>query len=145
MRQWSHRIATLAVVLVASPLLASCGGASNAPQSGGFAVAVKERDFKIVMPGHLSAGTHVLAVHNEGPVDRELIAIRLGKGRLPLRRDGITLDEDALEPAEAGALEPGAPGATRNVTLRLKPGRYEFVCNMAGHYLSGMHKTVQVG
>ena len=145
MRQPSHRIATLALVLAASPLLASCGESSSSPHSGSSVVAVKERDFKISMPGRLTAGTHVFSVHNEGPVDHELIAIRLGHGRLPLRRDGITLNEQALEPAEAGALEPGAPGVTRKVTLRLKPGRYVFVCNMAGHYLSGMHRTVQVG
>jgi len=144
MRQRSHRIAALAIVFSALPLLASCGGGKSA-HAGGPTVAVKESDFKISMPGRLSAGTHVLAVHNDGPVDHELIAIRLGHGALPLRQDGVTLNEDALEPAEAGALEPGAPGATRKVTLRLKPGRYEFVCNMAGHYLSGMHRIVQVG
>jgi uncharacterized cupredoxin-like copper-binding protein len=145
MRRRSHRIATLAVVLVASFTYSSCGGASSAPRAGRGAVAVKESDFKISMPGRLAAGAHVFSVHNEGPVDHELIAIRLGHGTLPLRKDGISLDEDKLEPAEAGALEPGAPGVTRKVTLALKPGRYVFVCNMAGHYLGGMHKTVQVG
>ena len=145
MRQRSHRIATLAAALAVSLFLASCGGASDSGRSGGSTVAVKERDFKISMPRHLSAGTHVFTVHNEGPDDHELIALRMTNGRLPLRRDGVTLDEDALAPAEVGTLEPGEPGATRKVTLNLKPGRYEFVCNMAGHFLGGMHTKVQVG
>src|SRR5690242_11290786 len=107
MRRWSHRIATLAVVLVVSLLSSSCGGSPSPPRSGGPAVSVKEEDFKIRMPGHLSPGTHVFSVYNEGPVDHELIAIRTGSRRLPLRRDGITLDEDKLHSSEAGALEPG--------------------------------------
>jgi|RhiMetdeSRZDD1v2_1073273.scaffolds.fasta_scaffold22181_1 plastocyanin len=145
MRKRSHWIATLAVALVVSLLMASCGGASNSARSGGSMVGVKERDFKISMPRHLTAGTHVFSVHNEGPDDHELIAIRTGNGRLPLRRDAITLNEETLKPKIVGALEPGAPGASRKVTFRLKPGRYVFVCNMAGHFLGGMHMTVQVG
>ena len=126
--------------------LASCGGGSDSARPGdGPTVGVKERDFKISMPRHLSAGTHVFSVHNNGPDDHELIAIRTRNGRLPLRRDAITLNEEALKSETVGTLEPGAPGATRKVTLRLKPGRYEFVCNMAGHFLGGMHTTVQVG
>jgi uncharacterized cupredoxin-like copper-binding protein len=29
--------------------------------------------------------------------------------------------------------------------VNLKPGRYEFICNMAGHYMGGMEKDVVVG
>ena len=39
----------------------------------------------------------------------------------------------------------GAPGSVRGLTLRLRPGRYEIFCNMAGHYMGGMHAVVLVG
>ena len=37
-----------------------------------------------------------------------------------------------------------APGAVRTLHLKLAPGRYIFFCNMAGHYLGGMHHEVVV-
>jgi uncharacterized cupredoxin-like copper-binding protein len=61
-----------------------------------------------------------------------------------LRRDGLTVDEAALEHRMVGVLEAGEPGADRRLVLRLRPGRYEFFCNMSGHYLGGMHRTVEV-
>jgi uncharacterized cupredoxin-like copper-binding protein len=33
----------------------------------------------------------------------------------------------------------------RGLVLRLRPGRYEIFCNMAGHYMSGMHAVLLVG
>jgi len=76
----------------------------------------------------------------------ELIVVRdPGGRRLPMRTDGLTVDEDALAPEEVGSLEPGEPGSVRGLVLRLRPGRYEIFCNMAGHYMSGMHAVLLVG
>jgi uncharacterized cupredoxin-like copper-binding protein len=86
----------------------------------------------------------VLSVHNRGPDDHELIVVRARDSALPLRADGVTVDEDALEPAKVGILEPGAPGSVRELRLRLAPGRYELFCNMAGHYLGGMYAELMV-
>jgi uncharacterized cupredoxin-like copper-binding protein len=83
-------------------------------------------------------------VTNRGPDAHELIVVRVQGTRLPLRRDGLTVDEDALESKVAGLLEP-AEATTRTLDLHLKPGRYVLFCNMAGHYLSGMHATLVVG
>jgi uncharacterized cupredoxin-like copper-binding protein len=89
------------------------------------------------------AGDVRLAVTNRGPDAHELIVVRLRGMRLPLRRDGLTVDEDALEPEIAGALEPAQP-TTRTLDVHLAPGRYILLCNMAGHYLGGMHATLVV-
>jgi hypothetical protein len=146
MRPWSPRLATLGTTLVISLVLASCGGAGDSPPHGDRSgVRVTERDFRISVPRHLSAGDHVFSVLNKGPVNHELIVIRIKDGRLPLRRDNVTVNEDALERDTVGVLEPGPPGATRKVSLHLTAGRYEFLCNMAGHYLGGMRRTVVVG
>lgn len=91
----------------------------------------------------MSAGDHVLEVENYGPERHELIVAREGKTDLPFRADGLTLDEDAARPAIAGALEPEQPG-THELRLHLKPGRYVLFCNMAGHYLSGMDRDIEV-
>ena len=39
-----------------------------------------------------------------------------------------------------GTLEPGSPGSIRGLKVDLRPGRYELLCNMSGHYLGGMLK-----
>jgi uncharacterized cupredoxin-like copper-binding protein len=129
-----------AVALAVSAVLSGCGaghGSGSADQ-----VQVKQHDFKISAPSELSAGNVDLRVDNTGPDDHELIVVRAA-GRLPLRKDGITVDEDAIEPRKVGSLEPGV--GNRDLSLKLSPGRYEMFCNMEGHYLGGMHREFQVG
>lgn len=108
---------------------------------------VTERDFHIAASArHIRAGAVDLSVRNQGPDDHELIVVREHPGTtLPLRRDGVTLSEERLKPAMVGtALEPGAPGSVRRLRLNLTPGRYVLFCNMAGHYLGGMHTELLV-
>ena len=64
-------------------------------------------------------------VRNRGPVAHELIVVRRGSAGLPLRADGITVDEEALEPLTAGALEPGGcrPSASAAGPLDARPLR----------------------
>ena len=83
-------------------------------------------------------------MHNEGPDQHELIIVPGTVAALPLRPDGMTVNEEALEASEPGSLEPGEPGSTRDLTVQLKPGRYVFFCNMEGHYMAGMHAEVEV-
>ena len=123
--------------------LSGCGGGGSA-SSRAAVVPVSERDFSITAPKRLSSGDVLLRVRNRGPDDHELIVVRADDGRLPMRRDGITIDEEALQRAEVGALEPGQPGAVRELQLNLAPGRYVLFCNMNGHYLGGMHRNLVV-
>ena len=140
----SFRPATLAAAVAVWLALGGCGSAST--HTGGQPTArVTERDFRISLPKRLSPGEQVLAVHNKGPARHELIVVRVKDGELPMRRDGVTVDEEAVKHREAGALEPGTPGATRELRVDLRPGRYVFFCNMSGHYLGGMDRDVVVG
>jgi uncharacterized cupredoxin-like copper-binding protein len=126
--------------------LAGCGGASHSASAGGGGrvVNVNERDFQISAPTQIAAGNVTLRVHNHGPDEHELIVVRSSNGRLPLRSDGFTMDEDAVQRAEPGSLDPGHPGSVRDLTLHLAPGRYTLLCNMSGHYLGGMHHELVV-
>ena len=136
-----------AVALALASLLAAGCGAMRHASSPTAETAVSEGDFKITMPATLRAGDVVLRVHNRGPERHELIAARVGPtgaSALPLRADGITLAEEALQKAEVGELEPGAPGSVRTLELKLTPGHYVFFCNMSGHFLGGMHADVVV-
>jgi uncharacterized cupredoxin-like copper-binding protein len=131
----------LTATLVVAGLLSGCA----AEQPGvGATLNVTERDFKITAPQVVSPGVVTILAHNRGPDDHELIVVRESRGGLPFRGDGITIDEDALEAAKAGALEPFESGVVAQLRVRLRPGRYVLFCNMAGHYLGGMRTTVVV-
>jgi uncharacterized cupredoxin-like copper-binding protein len=136
-------VAALVMGAAATLGAAGCGSGSDAHHAIAIA-AVTERDFHIAAPSTLKAGDVVLHVDNHGPDQHELIIAPLHGATLPMRADGFTVDEESLERSEPGALEPGVPGADRALTVHLAPGRYVFFCNMAGHYLGGMHEVVTV-
>jgi uncharacterized cupredoxin-like copper-binding protein len=104
---------------------------------------VIERDFHISAPKRVSSGNVLLQLRNKGPDSHELIIVRT-QGELPLRSDGITVDEEELTAATVRTVEPTEVGTVRQVRLHLAPGRYELFCNMAGHYMGGMHSRLMV-
>jgi uncharacterized cupredoxin-like copper-binding protein len=107
-------------------------------------VRVTLRDFRITLTrSHVPAGDVRLVVHNRGPDTHELLVART-RAKLPLRADGITVDEAALDPVTVAEAEGEPRGATHVLQLRLRPGRYELFCNMAGHYLGGMRALLVV-
>lgn len=124
-------------------LLGGCAGAGKSP--AGRVVDVTERDFEVLPVARISTGDVVLRVHNEGPDQHELIVVRERRGSLPLRSDGSSVNEKALQRDEQGSLNPGEPGSVRFLRLHLTPGRYVLFCNMEGHYMGGMHTELVVG
>jgi uncharacterized cupredoxin-like copper-binding protein len=135
--------AVLSAMLVAV-LVSGCGGSGKSGKSSPPLVHVTEADFHISAPSTLKAGEYTLRVHNQGPTDHEFIIAPTTNGSLPLRPDGLTVDEEAIEREEPGSLDPGRPGVTRDLTVVLKPGRYVLFCNMEGHYMAGMHTELTV-
>jgi uncharacterized cupredoxin-like copper-binding protein len=128
--------------------VAGCGGTAPAVPAGRV-IGVTERDFHIATTTSVVAeGTVTLRIHNEGPDQHELILLPLHRGEsaadLPLRPDGFTIDEELVQNQEPGAINPQHPGGTEDLTVRLQPGRYLLFCNMAGHFMSGMHRVLVV-
>jgi uncharacterized cupredoxin-like copper-binding protein len=136
------RAAACTAVLVA--VLSGCGG-SGGERGAASVVTVRERDFHIAISRtRIHAGDVVFRAVNSGPDAHELIVVRSDSARLRLRADGMTVDEESLEPATVGSLEPGPAGDTRELRVRLEPGTYTLLCNMYGHYMGGMHSTLVV-
>ncbi|MDO8120706.1 sulfocyanin-like copper-binding protein [Isoptericola sp. b490] len=98
------------------------------------------------------AGTVTLRVVNGGSVDHELVVLPLPDGQRVGQRDvgadGTVDESTSLGEASAtnaeGEGEGIAPGAQGWVALDLKPGRYELVCNLPGHYAAGMETLLVV-
>lgn len=138
-------LAACAVLLGLAFIAAALGSrAADATPKSPSVVRVVERDFHIsLVHGRVTAGTVVFRVTNHGPDEHEFIVVRADHG-LPLRPDGITLDENALEKNIVGSIEPAPAGRTTTLRVLLKRGRYALVCNMYGHYLGGMHVPLVV-
>jgi len=117
---------------------------SHSTTSAGTVVRVTVKDFRIKLSRtHVRAGDVRFVVKNRGPDTHEVLIARTSAA-LPLRADNITVDEDALEPVTVDEVEAEPPGAERVLAVKLRPGRYELFCNMAGHYLGGMRVRLVV-
>ena len=127
---------------IAGVALSACS--SQSASATGTVVHVTVKDFHIQLSRtHVRAGEVRIVVKNRGPDTHEVLVARTSTA-LPLRADNITVDEDALEPVTLGEVEAESPGSVEVLRLRLRPGRYELFCNMAGHYLGGMRARLVV-
>ena|SRR2546428_12429077 len=144
MRRLSSWLRRLTLVVLPVLVVVGCAEADRVSRAPDSLIRVSERDFRIVVtPGHISAGAAELVVTNHGPDTHELIIVRSRRSsQLPLRLDGVTVDEEALH--EVATVEGVAPKGVGRVRLHLAPGRYELFCNMAGHFMAGMHGDLVV-
>ncbi|GAA1274538.1 sulfocyanin-like copper-binding protein [Streptomyces aureus] len=103
-------------------------------------------------PATVSAGAVSLRVVNTGAMAHEVVVLPLPPGQVigerPTGSDGKINEADSLGEASrscgAGEGNGIAPGAMAWTTLTLRPGRYELVCNLPGHYLAGMYTELDV-
>lgn len=110
-------------------------------------MTIAERDFQMtISASHVAGKVIEFRDHNAGPDTHEVLIVRtsLPGGDLPLRSDGITVNEELLKPDIVGSIDFVPPGGTKATTLRVRPGRYVLLCNMSGHYLAGMHVDLVV-
>jgi hypothetical protein len=143
MRRLSSWLGRLTLVVLPVLFLVGCSEADRVSRAPHPLVRITERDFRLVVePRRIPAGDVELVVRNQGPDAHEVIMVRSGGSQPPLRRDGLTVDEEALH--EVGAVEGLDPHGVRRIRLHLAPGRYELFCNMAGHFMAGMHDELVV-
>lgn len=140
------RATAIAIVGAAAVTIAALPSSSSRASTigRGTVVRVTERDFHISAPRRVATGDITLVVRNDGPDTHELIVVRAEGRRLPLRPDGLTVDEEGLQARTAASLDGGAPQSVRQLHVHLPSGRYVLFCNMAGHYLGGMHTDLVV-
>jgi uncharacterized cupredoxin-like copper-binding protein len=100
----------------------------------------------------VSHGTVSFLATNDGSISHELVVLPISDsqvvGTRPVSGDGRVDEGGSLGEASsncaAGAGEGITPGASSWVTLKLKPGHYEVVCNLPGHYSAGMYSELTV-
>lgn len=129
------------LVNMGGPMMRGAGGS----MSGGMMRLSLDRS-------NVAAGQVSFLAVNGGNVNHELVVLPLSGGQIVGTR---TIGADA-KVDEAGSLgeasstcaegqgEGIAPGTSSWVTVTLAPGRYEVVCNLAGHYSAGMYAQLTV-
>ena len=123
------------------------GCSSSGSSSAGSRIDVTMHDFGIkVSRRSVPAGKVVLHVTNNGPSTHEINVdlTNFRAGDFPLKRDGLTVKEDAAGLHRIDSIEQINLHRTEDLTLDLKPGRYVLWCNLEGHYLGGMHQSFDV-
>lgn len=106
----------------------------------------------VINPAIVPAGPVSFRVRNAGTLVHEMAVLALGAGESPgqlaIGADGEVDETSALGhaaqtcgPNDGDGILPGSLGWT---TVTLKPGRYELLCNMAGHYGFGMYAELTV-
>jgi uncharacterized cupredoxin-like copper-binding protein len=144
-RRWAWALAlVLAALALAVPLTVA---RRHEPTPSGTPVNVLLEDFQVrrdaaVVP----AGTVSFRLLNQGPTTHEFIVVRTDRApdKLPLQRDGLTVNEDApgidlLDEAEGLDIDD-----RQTLVLDLAAGHYVMYCNLEGHYLGGMHAALTV-
>ncbi len=71
-----------------------------------------------------------------------VVAVANADVQLPYDNDDQRIIEDKIN--SLGETEEMQPGASKDLTLDLKPGTYLLLCNIAGHYAAGMWTVLTV-
>jgi uncharacterized cupredoxin-like copper-binding protein len=125
-------------------LLAGCGGGSSTSRE---TIEVKLEDFLLHVSATTAApGELTMRLDNEGPSTHEINVDRtdLPEDALPLRGDGLSVEEDSPLLTRIDSVEILEAGDRQNFTVKLPPGHYVLYCNLEGHYLGKMYATLVV-
>jgi len=125
--------ALMALVL----LVPACTTPAAAAPAGSQVVAELFDNKITVNVASVKAGTTKIGVRNLGTMQHsfEVLKTDLPPDKLPV--DGASAK--AKEDGKVGEIPSIAAGTSAAVTLDLQPGKYVFICNIAGHYQLGMH------
>jgi uncharacterized cupredoxin-like copper-binding protein len=85
----------------------------------------------------VKAGTIKIGVRNLGTMEHSFVVLKTDVPQDKLPVDGASAK--AKEDGKAGEIPSIPVGKSAAVTLELSPGKYVFICNIAGHYQLGMH------
>lgn len=144
--KFASRAAMVLGLLLVVGLAAACSNdedeeesTATATMAAGLTVHVDLTEF-VVKPSVLTAphGDVTFVAKNAGTIEHELVVVRSDAdlGALPLVADGSKVDEDAID--AIGEIPELEVGAEDSETFEMTAGRYLLICNVEGHYTSGM-------
>ena len=136
-------LATLASVFLLGAAPAAFADATVAVSLTGDSTEMKGMGIKLDTPV-VKAGTITFKVTNDAMVEpHEMVVVKAPEtGDLPYNAKKRRVVEGKLKSmGEIGDLK---PGAAKDLKLKLAPGKYVLICNIAGHYMAGMQAPFTV-
>jgi uncharacterized cupredoxin-like copper-binding protein len=127
----------LPALMALALLIVSCAQpAENAPSDSQVIAELADSKITVNVPS-VRAGKIKIGVRNLGTMEHsfEVLKTDLAPDKLPV--DGASAK--AKEDGKVGEIKSIAAGKSAAVTIDLLPGKYVFICNIAGHYQLGMH------
>jgi uncharacterized cupredoxin-like copper-binding protein len=89
----------------------------------------------------VAAGKVTFAVTNAGTVAHEMVVLKTPTAAGKLATSSSGRADESGNVGETGDMQ---VGATKTLTLNLKPGHYALICNLPGHYTAGMYTDLTV-
>jgi uncharacterized cupredoxin-like copper-binding protein len=138
-----------AATSVPPPVSAAATTAAIASASGSSTtVAATESEFKIDLGSTTApAGSVTFHIKNGGTTLHEFVVVRtdLSAAKLPLASSAPKVDEESDKLQKVDEVENIAAGSTADLKVDLPAGHYVVICDVPGHYSSGMHADFTVG
>ncbi len=144
------RISPIAIALVLAACSATtsptptAGGGGGA--GGGTTVNATDSEFKIELDKtEIPAGNVTFQVKNAGQLVHEFVVFKTDDAadKLPVESAAesgeTTVNEDDSTLTSMGEVEDVPVGGSKSFSADLTPGKYVAICNIEGHYMSGMH------
>lgn len=139
------RFTPIAVALVlaacsstASPSATANGGGGG----GGTTVNVTLSEFKVELDKtEIPAGNVTFQVKNTGALVHEFVVFKTDDAadKLPVASGESEVNEDDASLTSMGEVEDVPVGGNKSFSADLAAGKYVAICNVEGHYMSGMH------
>jgi hypothetical protein len=125
----------------ASPL-ASASAVSASPASGG---TISLTEWKVTVAGTIKSGKTDVTISNLGTVPHELLVFKSDRAPSAYPTDAAgNIKEEGAGVALVSDGDNIDPAGSQTRTIDLAPGKYLFVCNIAGHFKQGMFSVVTV-
>lgn len=148
-------VAIAAFAMIAT--MTSCSSAASSPSAAaasagggdqGTVVNVSLKEFTITFDRtDIPAGKVTFNVTNNGSMEHEFVVFKtdLAADSLPIKSDEPEVDEDNSALTSMGEVEDIEPGQTKSFTATLDAAKYVGICNIEGHYASGMYIGFDAG
>jgi len=120
------------LALAVAAVLVSGLGAATTPTK----VTVKLKEFKVIPSvTTVKAGKVTFVVSNVGKINHEMVVVKtnVAPGKLKENAEHEVSEKGAVGEAVVDH------GKTGKVTLTLKPGKYQLLCNLPSHYTAGQY------
>ena len=153
-------LAIAAIVILAAPVAAGCGGdndegdggeaatpeptatqTATQPAAAGRALTIRMTEFAFdPKDTSAKAGRVTISAPNDGKVVHELVLLKTDEDPAALPKKGDEVDEST----SVGEIDDVEPGSTKKAKFKLAPGKYAMVCALPGHYEGGMYGSLTV-